>query len=165
MATDAFIPIYSTTLSVAVPSVSIAGISQTDYRDLRAVVTYGLSVTGKQINFTVNNDTGANYTEVGATGYNGGFLAWCDVSIAKFSTMRATGVTLGELSTLVVDFLDFATDKHKVMLARSNHSGEVSQLAGRWASTSPISSIQFLPESGGGNLTAGTTITLFGIKA
>lgn len=165
MATDAIIPLYSTTLSVAVPSISIAGIPSS-YRDFRAVIRYGLTVTGKQINFTVNDDTGANYTEVGATGYNGGYVGWSDSSIAKFSTMRATGVTLGELSTLIIDFPDFSvTDKQKTMLARSNHSGEVSELAGRWASTAAITSIQFLPEAGGGNLTAGTTIQLFGIKA
>jgi hypothetical protein len=68
-----------------------------------------------------------------------------------------------EVSIQVIQFMDYAqTDKHKTVLMRTNRAGGgVSMIAGRWASTSAITSIVLAPD--GGTFNTGSTFYLYGI--
>lgn len=162
---NAMVALANLTIGTPQATVTFASIPTSGYRDLRLVATYGLSVTGKQVYFRVNSDSGTNYNAVGMTGYGASStISWTQTNQTQFTTMVATGLATGDLSLLTVDFMDYAqTNKHKSTILRSNHPGEVTSLAGRWASTSAITTIQLLPESGGGNFVAGSTFTLYGI--
>jgi hypothetical protein len=64
---------------------------------------------------------------------------------------------------LIIDILDYSTDKHKTLLARQDAAGnETTALALRWGSTSAVTSIMLANDSGGG-LSSGTTVALYGI--
>ena len=162
---NAMVALANLTIGTPQATVTFGSIPTSGYRDLRLVATYGLSVNGKQVYFRVNSDSGANYYSAAMTGYStNSTIAWAQNVQNQFTTMVATGLASGDLSVLTVDFSDYSqTDKHKATLLRSNHSGELTALTGRWGSTSAITTIQLLPEPGGGNFVAGSTFELFGI--
>lgn len=146
------------TLGASQATVTFSSISGA-YRDLRLVVV-GRTATNL-INIQFNADTGANYYWVNMVGdgTNATSTSAGPQTQIQFPNMDST------VNNLLVDILDYsATDKHKTALARMNApttSGTVA-LAGRWASTSAITS---LTVSGvGGNVWAiGSTFTLYGI--
>jgi hypothetical protein len=57
-----------------------------------------------------------------------------------------------------------ATDKHKTVLSRANNAANgVTAIAGRWASTSAITSIVLTFQSS--SLATGSTVALYGVSA
>lgn len=162
--TDAMVALYSTTLAAATSSVSIVAIPTTGYRDLRLVVQGSLSASSNYFKLNFNGDAGANYNYVSMRG-NGtsatSSVVANDVSIYQTPSSISSGVN----TMITADIFDFAeTNKHKATLTRSHSDGVyVWGIAGRWANTAAISSITVAAFTG--NLDAGTTIELFGIKA
>lgn len=158
---NAMVALATTTLGSTASSVTFGSIPST-YRDLRLVVDVINTASSNQTNIQLNADTGANYTRVimagqaasGATSASGsGTSIVCMGWSAPESTVR---------TLLTVDFLDSsATDKHKPVLLRSNHTNEVDVVAARWASTSAITSIKLFPDSS--TFAAGSTFSLYGI--
>jgi hypothetical protein len=66
----------------------------------------------------------------------------------------------------LIQIMDYsANDKHKTVLIRQSEAnlGNVTATAARWANTAAVTSITFLLV--GGNLQAGTTISLYGIAS
>jgi len=155
--------IQSQTLSGTSSQVDFNSVS--GYRDLRLVATILLSTNGTQSWVRINGDTGSNYSENGATGYGASsYVGWADATATKITTMRATGLASGNYQLLTVDIMDAsATDKHKTVLARSNHPGEVSMLSSRWANTAAVTSVSLLPETG--TFAAGSTFVLYGVAS
>jgi len=154
---DAMVALYATSLASPTSSVSIAGIPTTGYRDLRLVINATAS-SGYNVPVAFNGDTNAaNYPSV----YLG-----CDGSSASSGTLNnyIAGVYSSNLSMTTIDIMDYAaTDKHKAWLSRLSVSTNASSaIAGRWANTAAITSIAFtIP----GTWSAGSTFTLYGIKA
>lgn len=154
---DAMVALYSTTLASATSSVLISGIPTNGYRDLRVVINATAS-SGYNVPVAFNGDTNAaNYPSV----YVGG-----DGSSASSGTLNnyIAGVYTSNLSMTIIDVLDYAvTNKHKNWLSRLSVSTNASSaIAGRWANTAAINSIAFtIP----GTWSAGSTFTLYGIKA
>jgi hypothetical protein len=71
----------------------------------------------------------------------------------------------GEGATAIIQAMDYsATNKHKTFLIRSGDKDEVWALAGRWASTSAITSLRIL-DTGGQTFDSGSTFTIFGVIA
>jgi hypothetical protein len=158
MPTPTYDLIASTVLGSSVSSVTFSSISGS-YQDLVAVVTATTSVNA-QLRVRPNGQT-TNLSSVTAEG-NGSTTA----SVAY-------GANIGELnlynnlgsapSVQIIQFSDYAmTDRHKNLFIRANRAGTgVSMTAGRWASTSAITSIDLLPD--GGTFSSGSTFYLFGI--
>ena len=155
---SAQVALATTTLGSAASTVTFGSIPGT-YRDLRLVIN-GTVTTGGNIFIRFNGDSGNSYTYVQA--YGTGSSAASSTSSGS-ETADASGVFYTNPGMAVYDFLDYsATDKHKSSLNRCSVAGNlVIMSAGRWASTSAITSIVF--SHGSGSYTSGTTFSLYGI--
>ncbi len=153
----------TTTLASASATVTFSSISGA-YRDLYVVAD--IVASGQYLNMRINSDTGANYSNVTAygTGSGTGSYAAASNTFVGFSSLLVASTPV----THLINFLDYAqTDKHKTLLTRMGSpagSSNVAMQANRWASTSAITSLSFYRETGG-NLEAGTTISLYGVSA
>jgi len=158
---NAMVALANLTLGSAQASVTFASIPTSGYRDLRLIVNAATSAEGN-INIQVNGDTGSNYLQVNMRSYGGGSASTSAGTSTNIQSNYATGLQTSSRAINTYDFLDSnATDKHKSILIRANHTDEIDAIAGRWASTSAITSI--LIASGGGNFTIGSTFALYGI--
>jgi len=151
MATPTYELIQTTTLTSSASSVSFTSITQ-DYRDL--VVSIDLPSGGSgDIGIIFNNDN-SNKSDVFMFG-NG--------SSTSSSTTSNIVVAFGAAGNSLVNIMDYsATDKHKSVLVRFNHTTIGTQArAGRWASTAAITSVRF----GAGSIPSGSTFSLYGIAS
>ena len=166
MPTPTYTPLATVTLGSSASSVSFASIPAS-YRDLIFVMTIA---TNTPMNNAVrfNGDTGSNYSRVFMSGQTpptsgtGGGGTSLQIDQAAFS-----GTVLGEQAT-ILQVMDYsATDKHKTVLIRQNRNGAnagVEAIAGRYASTSAITSMVLLPLSTA-TYSAGSRIDLYGVIA
>lgn len=158
----ALVALANTTLGSDTATVTFSSISQS-YQDLYLVVV-GKASSGFNQGIRFNSDTGANYSHLRLTGENG-----------TLASVTAAGVTRGLISYLsfnnstvgaaFIHILDYArTDKHKTTLSDA-HSGSSTQIAlicNRWASTSAITTVTLVNDSG--TYRAGTTFALYGVR-
>lgn len=134
------------------------------YRDLMVTLVGGASSPDMYAFMRFNGDAGT-YNYVFANG-NGSTTASSGPGDNKIQLGGRASYFTGSLETLVqVQIFDFAqTDKHKSQLVRFNSPNRaVEMMASRWASTSAIISINLVMNTG--NWLAGSTFTLYGIKA
>jgi len=152
------------TLGSAQATVTFSSISGA-YRDLRLVITGGITF-GSNTSMRVNGDTGSNYSWVTLEGSgsaaSSGTSSGTQMAFRQVNIINSNGTPVTQYS---IDILDYsATDKHKSMLFRTDNSAKATiASAGRWASTSAITSISLF--ASGDTWTAGSTFTLFGVSA
>lgn len=146
------------TLGSSQATVTFASIPGT-YRDLRLVIN-GTATVGGNIFIRFNGDASNAYTYVQA--YGTGSSAASSTSSGG-ETADASGVFYTSQTVATYDFMDYsATDKHKTNVNRgSAASNLVIMSAGRWASTSAITSI--VVSHGSGSYASGTVFSLYGI--
>jgi hypothetical protein len=149
------------TLGTTASSVTFSSIPAT-YRDL-IVVFAGTRTGNNNVLVRVNSDTGSNYSYVGASSFSTSSSS-SGTTATNFVSTLASLATDRQLN-VIWQFMDYsATDKHKTTLTRFNDSGsEVAMLAGRWANTAAITSIQVF--TGNNDFGSGATFNLYGIKA
>lgn len=149
------------TLGSAASTVTFSSIPAT-YRDLRIVVNAATSAEGN-IFIQVNGDTGSNYSQVNMRGFATSSTGSSSGTSTRIYSNYSTGLQTSSRAINTYDIMDYAqTDKHKTMLIRANHSDEVDAIAGRWASTSAISSVT-LTANDATTFTSGSSFALFGI--
>lgn len=160
----ALVPLQNITLGSAAASVTFASIPTTGYRDLRLVITFTKVSTTNGARLTINSDTGSNYSQVVMYG-NGSSAASATDGPNYFYLNDYIAASTTEATLSTVDIMDYAvTDKHKSLLERGSRAGgSVAASAGRWASTSAITSVQV--NTGGGTFAAGSTFALYGVVA
>ena len=161
MPTPTYTALANITLGSSASSVSFSSIPAS-FRDL-VVVFAGTRTGNNNVNVRFNGDTGSNYTYVGASTY-------LDTSDSSGTTSTQIISTLGGLQTgtqlnVIFQFLDYsATDKHKQTLSRFSQTGsETVMMAGRWANTAAITSIQVF--TGNNDFGSGSTFALYGIAS
>ena len=152
-------PIATTTLGSAASSITFSSIPNT-YTDLRLVVRIN---TSGNTNLQFNGDTGTNYS---VTALEGNGTSASSARRTSDSSMWGQQSSLNNNGSLwTVDIFAYAGSTNKTCLmttsADKNGSGTVETTVGLWRSTSAINSIYFF----GGTYNAGTTATLYGIKA
>jgi len=162
---DAMVALYSTTLSGAASSVTIAGIPGS-YRDLRLVsnvVSLSGSPTAQGSNIRFNGDSGSNYWTV---------YTYANGSSSGSGGESGTSGSWGQFPSTggldILEIMDYsATDKHKTAIGRSNGvSASAWMYVNRWSSTSAITSITlYSPDFGADMFAAGSTFSIYGIKA
>ena len=160
MATPTYTAIASITLGSSASSVTFSSIPQ-DYRDLVLVVTGEGSSATSFYALYFNADTGANYSRVEMSGTGSGTSSSSPSNLVPI-THNATSE-----STTILQIMDYsATDKHKTVLYRNNSVDYpiVKAGAGRWASTSAVTSLE-VEGTSGVTLTAGSTLALWGIAS
>lgn len=165
MAIAQYTALASVTLSSAQPSVSFGNIPNS-YRDLRLVITIptGYSGSGSGVKFNADTDYTNNYSRVVAGGNGTSAYSFLNSGGGNPTANHDLGALRPD-GNVIADFLDYsATNKHKVVLARSNGAANESAMqATRWASTSAITTIT-LTTDGASNLPAGSTFALYGVK-
>jgi hypothetical protein len=159
-------PIATSTLGSAAASVTFSSISGT-YTDLALVIQTGADSSAvAELQVQVNGDTGSNYSRTRITGSGSAAASAFSPSVAF---MRFTGLAYLPNNNLdcnvLVNFMNYAnTTTYKTVLSRLNHpAAEVNAIVNLWESTSAITSILVYPSTN--NFKAGSTFTLYGIKA
>jgi hypothetical protein len=160
MPTPAYTPLATVTLDSSTSAITFSSIPAT-YRDLALVVNGSLNgLAGMRAR--INGDTGNNYSRVAIRGQAAGASSLSGLA-TEFILM--SGLDTDERFILAIDFMDYsATDKHTTLLCRTDSVGQVDARALRWANTSAVTSIFLFPHNDG-QMNAGTTLSLYGVKA
>jgi hypothetical protein len=160
-------PIASTTLGSDTADVTFSSISGT-YTDLILVTNLGVTSVDNAVSLRFNGDSGSNYSVTNLYG---------DGSTA--SSARATGLSnvyiawyvdpiVAIQETIITHIMSYSnTTTNKTLLSRANRASSgnypgAEAIAGLWRSTAAITSVRI---AGGGNLKAGSTFTLYGVKS
>jgi hypothetical protein len=154
--------IATTTLGSATASYTFSSISSS-YTDL-VLVLVG-SVSSGSYSVQVGNgsaDTGTNYSRTFI--YGDGSVAGSGRSTGASSVFFTAGTS--SFQTTIINFMNYSnTSTYKTLLARGNDTAaSTAAITGLWQSTSAINTVKILG-FGGNNLDAGSTFTLYGIKA
>ena len=157
MPTPTYTLIDSVTLGSSASSVTFSGISAAGKGDLVLTMEFKGSGGNAYGAFTFNGDTGSNYTSVFAYG-DGSSAASSTASNTKFAYFAATTTDAYLERYEILDYS--ATDKHKTILGRGDRANyRTHMVAGRWANTSAITSIEIFALSN--SYAAGSTFHLY----
>lgn len=162
-------PIATYTAGSAVTSYTFSSIPQT-YTDL---VLIGAPIGGRydSVDYRVGNgsiDTNSNYSRTNLIGRTNNTAASYRISnYGWIDTFISSGLGTDRIATVVAHFMNYAnTTTYKTVLIRDGAAGDdVEATVGLWRSTAAISAIEIAYSQGGQNFKAGTTFTLYGIKA
>lgn len=164
MGTPTYTPLANVTLGSSAASVTFTSISGS-YRDLVLVGNLGATVSeANALKVQFNGDTASNYSYVvmaatsSATSASG-----TDTSIRMYH--QSSGGSSNNM--FILNIMDYsATDKHKTTLSRSSNAGLLAEAeANRWANTAAITNFSIFWATSGNNITAGSTLALYGIAA
>lgn len=160
---SALIPLANITLSSPTTNVTFSSITGL-YRDLLLVCNTTSAVyTGDYIAMKLNGDTGSNYTVVTMGNVSGGNSL--NSSHYANSSTGWLAIQGGVNATTHINIMDYAqTDKQKAWISRAGAADYgIEMVAGRWASTAAITSINVYGVNGW-NWTAGSSFALYGVK-
>ena len=157
--------IATTTLGSAAANITFSSIANS-WTDLRMVITVIGNSTGQGMFCQANSDTGTNYSATSLSG-DGSAAASGRESNQGFWRIT-TGTYLQDTypSLITFDLFSYAGSTYKTGLVSTNTyptDGGVATSVQLWRSTSAITSLSIYLSSG--NLKAGTTATLYGIKS
>lgn len=166
MPTNTYTPIASVTLSATASEVVFSGLPQT-FRDLILVVEAATTESGVTLDLRFNGDVSSNYFGVEMGGRNNGTYSGAGADVY----FRIFGNTFGTLPfQSTVQIMDYSqSNKHKTTLIRASsfdtslNSYLVKAIAGRWGSTSAVTSLSLASLFNSRSFAAGSTFTLFGI--
>jgi hypothetical protein len=155
MPTSTYTPIATNTLTSAATTVTFSSIPST-YTDL-VLVTNITDVNTYDL-LRVNGDAGNNYSRTYAQG--NGSLTGSGRGANESSNYVLAGVTI----TNFMNYSNTSTFKSTIQSA-SNPSADIQMSAFLWRSTAAINSISIISPVGSATMAAGSTFTLYGIKA
>lgn len=146
----------NTTTTTFIEFTSIPG----TYTDL-VLIVQGTANTSLDTWMRFNTDTASNYSETRM--YSDGSSAVSDRRTSQ--TACAVGVLGTSQGNLIINVMNYAnTTTYKTSLSRSASNWGTAGVATLWRSTSAITTIQ-IGNPYAGYVAAGTTATLYGIKA
>jgi hypothetical protein len=150
----------STTSSVTFSSLNTLAAG---YRDLVIVITGTMTSSGG-LWLRFNSDSSGNYNRVQMQSNGSVSNSTSSTNQASLYTSNTDPFSTSVPTLAQINIFDFnQTDKNKTLLMRINRTdGIVSAVAGRWASTSAITSILI---DGDADYAAGTSFYLYGIAA
>lgn len=160
-------PIATQTLTSAAATVTFSNIPQT-YTDLVIVSSLqgSRAIYGADLQTRYNGDSGANYsytyiTENGTAALSNRYANQAEINNAGSIGGNATSV----YTPNIIHIFNYSnTNVYKTSLSRNSHPTVVVQaFVGLWRNTAAITSITFT--GNGYNYNAGSTFTLYGIKA
>ena len=154
------------TLGSAAASVTFSSIPAT-YTDLVVVVSASPSTTVYMGYGELNGDTGSNYSEtlLYGTGSAAGSARETSRPNLYFGNWTTQNTTSSRV-VYIINIMNYAnTTTYKTLLSRASDSTtEVNAVVNLWRSTAAINSFR-LYLGGAGNFVAGSTFSLYGIKA
>lgn len=173
---SSLVPIATITATGSSGSMAFGSITNR-YQDLVLVLS------GRSTNVSTYAGASVYFNNTGATGwsntylYGNGATASSTRSLTSSPTyglqlnpawgVAAASATAGVFSSVVINILNYAnTSTYKTAFARNatdlNGSGITTLIVGNWANTSAIDAIEIQTQ---GNWVAGSTFTLYGVKA
>ena len=162
-------PIATYTVPSDTASYTFNSIPQT-YTDLVLIINMQSTYTGDSGNgarLQFNGDTGSNYSDTNlrgngssASSYRQSNLTYIQIGLLPSS---GGGTPAGTLGVGIAQIMNYAnTTTYKTVLGRTNNSfAFIEASAGLWRNTAAITSVTYF---GDGNIKAGSTFTLYGIK-
>lgn len=156
-----------TLASTSTTTVSFTSIPST-YTDL-VIVIIGANQNGSRIRYRFNNDSGSNYSRTSLTGngssaasYQGSNNTEADLNVIGGSTTISSPMTI---ISNIQNYSNTTTNKTLITRFGSNDSAAAATEAtvNLWRSTAAINRVDAIAQ--GGNWIAGTTFSLYGIKA
>jgi hypothetical protein len=159
--------IETTTLGSATGTVTFSSIPAT-YTDLVLILNLGATTEGSGMRLRFNSDTGNNYsgTNLVGTGSNVISNKYPNFDAVLPDWYVSTGASIAQVE--VINIMNYSnTTTYKTILSRAGRAtsetdpGTVAVVS-LWRNTNAISSIQL---SLANNYSAGSTFTLYGIKA
>jgi hypothetical protein len=156
-------PIATTTLGSAAASYTFSSIPAT-YTDLVLVSNFGLATAGNVLDIRFNSDTGNNYSYTILDG-NGTVAESVRGSNQSFIPLDYTAATnnLNSVSICNIQNYSNTTTNKTSVIRHSNASSGTDAIVGLWRNTAAISTIVVFASAG--NIIAGSTFTLYGIKS
>ncbi len=165
MPTSTYTPIASTTLGTATNSVTFSSIPST-YTDLVFIASIQPSGAAFMGYGQFNGDTGSNYSEtlLYGTGSTAGSARESNRPNLYFGNWT-TGNSTTAPTSYIINIMNYSnTTTNKTVLSRSADAGtETNAVVNLWRSTAAINSFRFYLNAN--NFVAGSTFTLYGIKA
>lgn len=161
-----YTPIATTTASGSVSSITFSSIAGT-YTDLVLVNSASLASGAENLRIRFNSDTSTNYSFTVLTG-TGSAASSTRSSNQTYIAADWNGYLTTTNNVSIISIQNYTnTTTNKTVISRSNNAGTgVDAIVGLWRSTSAITSITiFNSGTGGVNFAAGSTFTLYGIKA
>lgn len=163
MPTQTYTPIATQVLASATASVTFNSFSS--YTDLVFVYTATAATGNPDMTCRINGDTATNYsaTRLSGTGAAANSARYTTQTFCRFDEYAAATTTAATTGIISVMNYSNATT-YKTLISRSNQAGQgVEAFVNLWRSTDAITSLVFSFTSG--NIAAGSTFTLYGIKA
>ena len=165
-----YTPITTQTLTTSTASVTLSSISSA-YTDLILVASFYVTTAAYGITYQFNGDTATNYSATAISG-NGTSATSSRATTTAYALGSAIvgGVTSGEPFTNIIHLMNYSNSTtYKTSLVRSNMTTGsypgTEALVNLWRSTAAITSIVLKAGNGASNFAAGSTFTLYGIKA
>jgi len=170
---------YDALATITVPSggassITFSAIPQTGYSHLQVRVSARTSDSsnGNYLWIRMNGDSGNTYSWHTLEGYGSGTPSAGASSTTNYGWVGyipGTNVNSNVFGAEIIDILDYANvNKFKTTRALGgddgNGLGGILFGSSSWQSQSAINSITFSPSTGGANLVAGSTFSLYGIK-
>jgi hypothetical protein len=159
----AYVALANITLGSNAATVTFSSISQA-YRDLVLVMEY-TTTTGTGPVFTFNaSSTGYNYVVAQGNGSTTGSYGATGDTYFPFDGNAGSDTSK---QSAILNIFDYSvTDKHKSIVFRRNKpNAMVHMMAGRWANTAAITSIELNSFANSGIWATGTTFALYGIAS
>ena len=158
-------PIATQTLASSSATVTFSSIANT-WTDLILVSAPKTQGNSYSVNIVLNSDTGTNYSCTRL--YGDSSSAYSDRSSTTANSLGSWGVasSTGVVQPIITQIMNYSnTSTYKTMITRINSPSPdiyVGAVVSLWRSTAAINSVTF---STSGNIGAGSTFTLYGIKA
>jgi hypothetical protein len=165
-----YTPIYSTTVSSSTQTITFSNIPQ-GYTDLKVITNVRLDYSPAGFSAYFNGDNSPSYSNTSLGNANGTTSSSRRTSQSSISVLElgAVDTATSQYTLMNWDILNYSnttTFKNSLISSGSNNSSNygVGKVVALYRSTSQITSITFDATSGR-NILAGSTFTLYGIKA
>ena len=164
MPTNTYVALDKVTLGSNTASVTFNSIPST-YTDLVIVANLGATTT-PSICLQFNSDTGSNYSMTNLYG-NGSTVTSSRQSNQTQMNFNFVDPGTSIVTTAIYQIMNYANStKYKTALGRFSNAGTGTQAtAGLWRSTAAITSVKLMLDSSGPLILAGSTFSLYGIRA
>ena len=159
-------PIATRTLNTDTSTITFSSIPST-YTDLVLFVNaYSTSTGNDNIGLVINGDSGTNYSWTRMYGVSG-VSGTTRTASANQIGQGTFGTGSTKYSPVIYNIMNYSNaTTFKTVLGRANEPvGQVTTLVGLWRSTAAITSLTLNLYASGANYGAGSTFTLYGIKA
>ena len=154
-------PIATTTASGSTSQYTFTSIPAT-YTDL-VLVIMAANASASNFEITFNSDTGSNYSRTQLSGNGTSASSARESNYTSYRTL-STPASTSTFAIANFNIMNYSnTTTYKTLLDRGGYASDQAYAqVGLWRSTAAITSIKLLC---GSNLSAGSTFTLYGIKA